>query len=140
VVNKSLANLDFLSLTFHYQRSFISGLIKQRIKFIFEKTLQNAIGKIRNNNNLRITNAAKTFNKQKIYLSVRQIDWCRFIQISNNFYINYTVKTNFISTCEISEKARDGKISFAETEKIFFSYNPHEHFFIFFAGKFSCGL
>jgi hypothetical protein len=68
----------------------------------------------------------------------------------------YTVKTNFISTCEISEKARDGKISFAETEKIFFSYNPHEnfpakkmnkyflhmkkYFFIFFAGKFSCGL
>ncbi len=35
---------------------------------------------------------------------------------------------NFISTCEISEKARDGKISFAETEKIFFSYNPHENF------------
>jgi hypothetical protein len=39
-----------------------------------------------------------------------------------------TVKTNFISTCEISEKARDGKISFAEKEKIFFSYNPHENF------------
>jgi hypothetical protein len=54
--------------------------------------------------------------------------------------------------CEISEKARDGKISFAETEKIFFSYNPHEnfpakkmnkyflHMKIFFVGKFSCEL
>ncbi len=51
------------------------------------------------------------------------------IQTLNRLRLDsFTVKTNFISTCEISEKARDGKISFAETEKIFFSYNPHENF------------
>jgi hypothetical protein len=92
-------------------------------------------------------------------VEVRRSNESHMIVVPKLFYmhsVKYTVKTNFISTCEISEKARNGKISFAETEKIFFSYNPHEnfpakkmnkyflhmkkYFFIFFAGKFSCGL
>ncbi len=40
----------------------------------------------------------------------------------------YTVKTNFISTCEISEKARYGKISFISHVLISFSDNSHENF------------
>jgi hypothetical protein len=40
----------------------------------------------------------------------------------------YTVKTNFISTCEISEKAHYGKISFISHVLISFSDNSHEKF------------